>query len=44
MALFTSGLRDFFKTSGSDGGKRSGGPAVRSAVRSVADDGTEGVA
>jgi GntR family transcriptional regulator len=51
VALFTSGLRDFFKTSGGRGnaGQRSGGSpdragTVGSADRSAADDGTEGVA
>jgi len=51
VALFTSGLRDFFKTSGGRGnaGQRGGGSRDRagtagSADRSAADDGTEGVA
>jgi GntR family transcriptional regulator len=51
VALFTSGLRDFFKTSGGRGnaGKRGGGSQDRAgpagiADRRAADDGTEGVA
>jgi len=46
VALFTSGLRDFFKSSGghSNGGKLAGGIADRGRTSRSADDGTEGVA